>query len=101
MNVANGNAVSLLGLLGLLGQGHELQGEVSLPEARRAVIRARALFDRQAGGFTRQPVEVERSGHAKVIVAGIDDNYLWRRFGDFDRFVTFVGEMGAVSIYWA
>lgn len=98
VNVANGNAVSLLGLLGL---GHELQGEVSLPEARRAVIRARALFDRRAGGFTREPADIKHPGHARVIVAGIDDDYLQRRLADFDRFVMFVSEKGAVSIYWA
>ncbi len=98
VNVANGNAVALLGLLGL---GDELQGEVSLPEARRAVIRARATFDRRAGSFTREPVDMKRSGHVRVIVAGIDDNYLQRRLADFDRFVMFVADKGAVSIYWA
>lgn len=98
VNVANGNAVALLGLLGL---GAELQGEVSLPEARRAVIRARATFERRAGGFTRDPADVKRPGHARVIVAGIDDNYLQRRLDDFDRLVMFVAEDGAVSVYWA
>lgn len=98
VNIANGNAVALLGLLGL---GDELQGEVSLPEARRAVIRARALFDRRAVGLTRGLADTKGPGHARVIVAGIDDNYLWRRLADFDRFVMFVAEKGAVSIYWA
>lgn len=98
LNLANGNAVSLLGLLGL---GHELQGEVSLPEARRAVIRARATFDRRAGGFTREPADSKRPGHARVIVAGIDTGYLDRRLADFERFILFVAEMGAVAVYWA
>lgn len=98
LNVANGNAVALLGLLRL---GQELQGQVSVPEARRAVIRARATFDRRAGGFTREPADVKRPGQARVIVAGIDDNYRRRRVDDFDRFFTFVAEKGAVSIHWA
>lgn len=98
VNVANGNAIALLGLLGL---GDELQGDVSLPEARRAVIRARATFDRRAGGFTREPADVKRPGHARVIVAGIDVGYLDRRLADFERFVLFVAERGAVAVYWA
>ena len=98
VNVANGNAVLLLGLLGL---GGELQGEVSLPVARRAVIRARATFDRRAGSFTREPGDVKRSGHARVIVAGIDTGYLVRRLADFERFVLFVAARGAVAVYWA
>jgi hypothetical protein len=98
MNIANGNAIALLGLLGL---GDELHGEVSLPEARRAVIRARATFDRRAGEFKREPADMMRPGQARVIVAGIDDNYLRRRLADFERFLLFVAEEAAVVAYWA
>lgn len=42
--LANGNAVRFLMFLGF---GDGLWGEVTLPEARRAVIRARATFDRR------------------------------------------------------
>lgn len=98
MNIANGNAVAVLTLLGL---GDEPQGEVSLPEARRAAIRARATFDRRADSFTRDLADLKRPGHARVIVAGIDDNYLRRRLNDFDRFLLHVAEEEAVAVYWA
>ena len=38
---------------------------------------------------------------ARVIVAGIDDNYFERRLVDFERFLVVVAEMGATTIWWA
>lgn len=50
-NLCNANARCVLGLLGL--DAVELCGGCTVPEARRAVMVARATFGRRAGGFTR------------------------------------------------
>jgi hypothetical protein len=100
LNLANGNARSFLEFLGI-NPGEEPFGEVTMPEARRAVIRARATFKRRAHKFTREESDTQRPGRPRVIVAGIDEDYLARRVDDFERFLNAVGDRGAASIYWA
>jgi hypothetical protein len=75
-------------------------GEATLPEVRRAVMRARATFDRRAPKFTRAGSDSQHIGACRVIVGGIDEAYLARRLDDFVTFVDVVVEMGAVAIYW-
>ncbi len=99
LNMANGNARNVLEFLGL-DPGDGPSGEVSLVEARRAVIRARATFGRRAPTFIRPPTDTRRPGRARVIVAGIDEDYLVRRLDDFERFLAAVATKGAISIRW-
>jgi hypothetical protein len=99
LNLASANAGAFLAFLGL-APGDGPDGDATLPEVRRAVIRARATFERRAAKFTRASTETSRLGQCRVIVGGIDEEYLARRLEDFARFVDVVVEMGATSIYW-
>ena len=99
LNLASANGRAFLSFLGLdPGDGHD--GEATLPEVRRAVIRARASFERRAPKFTRAWSDTQSVGACRVVVAGTDEAYFERRLGDFERFVDAVVGMGAASIYW-
>lgn len=93
LNVAEVNAVALLGLLRLPQEYGA--GETTVPEARRAVIRARATFDRQSSKFVRPPAAMPR-----VHGGAIDRTYLARRLEDFAKFVELVARAGAVTVHW-
>jgi len=99
LNLASDNARAFLEFL-RLDPGLGPDGEATLPEVRRAVIRARATFDRQASKFTRASSDTQHVGECRVIVAGIDEAYFERRLGDFERFVDAVAEQGATRICW-
>lgn len=98
MNSANGR--SFLEFLGI-EPGPEPSGECTMPEARRAIMRARATFDRHASKFTRNGSDTKRPGQPRVISGGIDEDYLALRLDSFEKFLNAVAEKGAVSIYWA
>jgi hypothetical protein len=100
LNMASANARVVLGLLGL-EPGEEPSGEVSMPEARRAVMRARATFERRVESFTRSDSDTKRPGRVRVVECGVDHEYLARRIDDFERFLNVVVDKGATSIYWA
>ena len=72
-----------------------------MPEARRAVMRARATFERRADAFARTGSDTKRPGRARVVECGVDREYLSRRVDDFERFLNVVVDKGATSIYWA
>jgi len=99
LNLANGKARSFLGFLGL-EPGEDLYGETSLPEVRRAIMRARATFKRTVGCFAREGSDTMRPGRCRVVEGGIDAGYFARRLDDFERFLGAVAERGARSIYW-
>src|SRR5579864_7410744 len=101
MNMANGNARLFLEMLrldaGNLGfSSGELMGETTLPLARRAVMYARATFDRRAPHFERpaEGWELAQNGGVRVITGGIDQDYLTRRLDDFERFLDAVAAKG-------
>jgi len=100
LQLNNGNAHAVLSLLAVHGSDQP-DGEMTIPEARRAILYARATFERRASKFTRASSDTKRSGHARVISGGIGEDYLARRVDDFERFVNAVSELGAASIYWA
>ena len=99
LNMASANARVFLSFLGL-DSGPEPDGDVPVPVARRAVIRARATFERRACRFTRTGADTKRPGQCRVIVGGIDEDYFGRRLDDFERFLGVVVEKGATRIYW-
>jgi hypothetical protein len=76
-------------------------GEVTMPKARRAVLLARATFDKNVGGFTREASDTKPPGRCRVIEGGIDEVYFARRLEDFEVFFDAMTECGARSIYWA
>jgi hypothetical protein len=100
LNLASGNARAFLLFLGL-EPGEEPSGEVTLPEARRAVIRARATFHRHVGAFIREGSDTRRPGRCRVIASGIGPDYFAMRLDAFDSFLDVVAERGARSIWWA
>jgi hypothetical protein len=99
VNMANANGRRFLEFLGL-DPGPEPAGEVSMPEARRAVMRARATFERRVPAFTRQESETKWPGQVRVIEAGLSEEYFERRLNDFEKFLNVVTAKGATSIYW-
>ena len=70
LNMSNGNARAFLAFLRLLGSD-EPWGDASIPDARRAVMRARATFDRNVDNFTREGSDTQRPGRCRVIEGGI------------------------------
>lgn len=95
INLCNGNAGSLLGLLGL-GDMDLACGEITIPEARRAVMKARATFDSKVAKFTRD--DEQHSG--RMFSMGIDNKYLKRRLEEFADLVEAGAEAGATHISW-
>lgn len=104
-NLANGNAVRFLRFLGFPS---DPDGIVTIADARRAVIRARATFDRTVGQHTR---EASSSGHLvidgvthldipRVHEAGIDESYFARRLDEFAKLIEDVANEGATHIGW-
>lgn len=99
LNMASANARLFLEFL-RIEPGPDLDGEISLPDARRAVMRARATFDRRAPSFTREQSDVTRAGQARMITADLDVEYLGKRLDALQRFLDEVVERGAVSVLW-
>lgn len=99
LNMSSANARTFVFFLGV-EPGDDLHGEVTTPEARRAVMRARATFERRVGGFICKASDTKRPGKVRVIEAGIDVEYIAMRLDDFERFLGAVAERGATIIYW-
>jgi hypothetical protein len=100
LNMASGNARTFLEFLGL-EPGEEPSGDCTMPEARRAVIRAKATFERKVGSFTREGSDTQRPGRARVVMGALGEDYFEHRLNNFERFLNAVAQQGAVSIYWA
>jgi hypothetical protein len=99
LNMASANARAFLLFLHV-EPGDEPSGEIPIHEARRAIIRARATFDRRVGSFVRESSDTKRPGMVRVVVGGIDDAWFERRLADFERFLVVVGDLGATMIWW-
>lgn len=93
-NLANVNARAFLGFLGI-EQGQELYGNLPIPEMRRAIIYAKATFDRRVAEYTRPTEEGDR-WHCQ----GIGDEYFERRLTAFSEHVEALAEAGATEITW-
>jgi len=99
---------AILELLGLAND--ELLGEATLPEFRRALIRARATFERRAPAYveptrveTGRPVErdgVVEMRPVRVVWGGIDLEGLERRLALLEDFTAAAIAAGATDINW-
>jgi hypothetical protein len=96
LNLATRMFLSFLGF----EPGEGPDGEATIPDARRAIMRARATFDRRVSNFTREGSDTKRPGQLRVIEGGLGEDYHARRLDDFERFINTITEMGAVSFYW-
>ncbi len=108
-----GNAAALWPLLGLpLEDGHVPPGgEVSIPEARRALMRARASFRRVAPTLVRT-TEIEygapraqEDGTVELrplcgVSFGLDEDGIAARLDRLAQFVEAVAERGATHVAW-
>jgi hypothetical protein len=93
LNMSNANARALLGLLGLpFNDGY---GAASVVDVRRAIMKARALFEKKADAFTEGPLD-ESNYH----FGGISKDYLRMRLDDLSSTVETLAGMGATIIYW-
>lgn len=99
LNMNNGNAHAFLAFLGLPGCD-ESSGDASVPDTRRAIIRARATFEKKVGNFTREGSDTKRPGRPRVLQGGIGEDYFAMRLDSFEKFLNVVVEKGATSIYW-
>ena len=89
VNVASANAAALLRVLGV-SSGPDLAGDVDLPTARRALMKARF---RASYGVRRV------AGRAWVL--GVDRGYVLQRVADLEWLVEAAGAAGAVRLAWA
>jgi hypothetical protein len=100
---------AILDLLGLASD--DLTGSATLPEFRRALIRARSTFDRRAVDFV-EPTRVEsgrpvdRGGivelrPVRVVWGGIDIEGLDRRLALLEEFAVAAVSAGVTDIAWS
>ncbi len=107
LNLANENAGALLGLLGL----PETLGAVDMPTARRALMRARATFDRCAPAHVRERIEIcgaprESDGVVELrplrfVSAGADLAYLRSALERFADLLQEAAAAGATQLTWS
>jgi hypothetical protein len=98
LNFNIGNAAAVLALLQLPDdRGY---GTCTMPEARRAIMQARARFERNAPPLTRSTTDTKKPGRARVISGGIDEQGLKDRLDRFEEFVNTMDRMGADTLYW-
>ncbi len=94
LNMANGNVYALMGLLQLPVANQ--YGEASVVDMRRAIMKAKALFDKRADDFIEEPQHV-----GNFYSFGISKEYLRGRLNDLTETVEVLASMGATIIYWA
>lgn len=96
-NLSNANAYAFLAFLGL---PEESSGSVDMPTVRRAIIRARATFERKVDGFTRETVTSGGDGRCTMVDQGIDRDYFATRLDQFSAHVEALATAGANTISW-
>lgn len=98
LNFNNANGAAVLALLGLpCDTGY---GSCTMPEARRAIMQAKARFERNAPAHTRAGYDVKPPGRARVISAALDEEGLRSRIERFEEFVNTMDRMGADTLTW-
>lgn len=101
LNLANVNAWALLELLRIQARP-QWDGRVTVPEARRAVMYARATFARRAPEYVRSRTALggPGTGTARCLDHGIDEECLALYLERFERFLNRAVSLGATRIYW-
>ena len=99
-NLANGNARLFLEFMLPYMDHIELYGQVPISDARRAVIKARATFDRHVDDYTREASDTKLPGKIRVIEAGVDRDYFARRMEGFAELVERLAKAGATHVTW-
>ncbi len=97
MNLANGNAVILLTALGVEPNPYGLIGQLTIPEARRALIRARNV---DTSGLARVPSDTKPPGKVRIIAAGCDASQLERYLVRFEDLIFHAERAGCETIEW-
>ena len=111
---SNCNATVILALLGLESRSADesLVGDVAVHEARRGIIRARAMFDRRAPALERA-AEVHYGAPradsdgtvvlrpVRFVSCGLDAGGMRARLDAFERAVEALVARGATHIAWA
>lgn len=111
LSVAGGNFAALSALLGLVSDDGEC-GDMTIAEARRAVMRARATFERKAPGLVREPSteygapRTREDGSielrpVRAVSGGLDLARLEGYVERFDALVQGLEARGATRIAWA
>jgi hypothetical protein len=100
INMSSGNGRAFLEFLGV-DPGVEPAGEITMVEARRAVIYGRATYERRAPLYVREWSDTKRPGRPRIIEGGLPKEYFSLRLDHFERLLNVLTEMGATSIYWA
>lgn len=100
LNLSSANARAFLKFL-RIEPGQEPSGRITIAEARRAIIWARATFNRRATSVVRPPTDIQRPGRVRVIEGGSDEDYIKMRLEAFERFVAVMRDLGATAICWA
>jgi hypothetical protein len=101
LNLNEGNASALLGLLRLEKFCYGGCGSCTIPQARQAIMYARATFGRRAEGFTRPAAEGRGQMGARFVVQAFDATEIHTRLERFARLVEFLAEKGATHVCWA
>jgi hypothetical protein len=105
-----GNAVAMFGLLGI--EGDPDYGSITIADARRAVMRATALFERKAPQHTR-PSETRYGAPReavdgsielrpiRVVSGGLTVEQMRDKLTTFGQYVEAAAQAGAARIQWS
>jgi hypothetical protein len=97
LQMSNSNGRAFLEFLGV-DPGEHVQGQLSVPDARRAVVRARALFEKRVDEFTA-PRGRDRK-NPQIFLVGRDRSQMADYLERFERLVEALAELGATQISW-
>lgn len=101
VNWNNDNARLVFGLLGLISDNDDgLCGECELPKFRRAIVRARALFDKRAPRFTREAETGRGARGCRYFMGGCSVEQLRQKVDQAERFALAVEKRGATHVTW-
>lgn len=98
MNLANGNAYALAAALGVAAPNDYYYGSFTLPEARRALMRA---LNVDTSPHLRPASDTKSPGRMRVITQGLDAERMEGYLARFDRLIQAAAAAGADRIEWA
>lgn len=93
-----GNAVAFFGLLGWT---FEPVGSRTVAEARRAIMGAKARFDRTAPLHTREGSDTKDPGRARIVRGPLNEEGLRTRLERFEKLVQWLIDIEADRLVWS